>query len=100
LEDPALDYIREPQFAENDWKLDGVKEGVNYIKISFKDRSFVNKVLMYIYRVYRSIYVSLWFYFFPFLCLLGSFYIPYFVNLIKRTNTAAIDPEFPPASDL
>jgi hypothetical protein len=99
LDDPALDYIRDPKFNTHQWKLDGVKAGDNYIKINFRDRSFMNKVLMCIYRVYRCIYIN-WFYFFPFLCLLGSFYIPFFVNYLRQDNRTAIDPEFPPESEL
>jgi hypothetical protein len=92
LEDPSLDYLKDPQFAPKKWKLSGVTDSDNYICVRFRERSVTNKVLTVIYRMFRCVYVSFWFYFFPFSCLLGSFFIPYYVNKYNGT-TAAVDPE-------
>lgn len=52
-----------------------------FIYQSFWDRSFVNKLAFIIYRVMRAIYVSIWFYFLPFVILFASYYVPYFLQL-------------------
>ena len=44
--------------------------------ISFLDRSFLNKILWFIYKAYRSFYVSVWFYFLPFVCIIASYTLP------------------------
>ena len=81
LEDPALDYLRELKKNEiYKFKLD--EEGdQNYIHVGWKERSFVNKILSCIYRLFRCIYVSIWYYFLPLVALFGSFYAPYFIQL-------------------
>ena len=81
LEDPALDYLRELKKNEiYKFKLD--EEGdQNYIHVGWKERSFVNKILSCIYRLFRCIYVSIWYYFLPLVALFGSFYVPYFIQL-------------------
>jgi hypothetical protein len=33
------------------------------------------------YKLFRAFYVSIWFYFLPFLTLLGSYFVPYAFNL-------------------
>lgn len=65
--------IREETEAEGE-KL--FKADSEYIYISFWDRPFWNKVLWLIYKIYRGLYVSCWFYFLPFLSVLGSYAIP------------------------
>jgi len=32
------------------------------------------------YKLFRAFYVSVWFYFLPFLTLLGSYFVPYVIN--------------------
>jgi len=52
---------------------------ITYIYIDFwLDRSFVQKILRILYKVLRSFYVSIWFYFIPFLIMFGSYYVPSF----------------------
>jgi len=46
------------------------------IYISWSDRPFHSFVQYYIYRFFRIIYVSLWFYFFPFIVLGVMYMIP------------------------
>ena len=47
------------------------------IFLSFTDRTLDNKFFRIIYKMYRIFYVSVWFYFLPFIALLGSYYLPY-----------------------
>ena len=68
--------------------------GDNYIHLSFKERTLLGKLLAMVYRAYKLLYVSFWFYFLPFTALLGSFFIPYFVKSLRSENSTAIDPEF------
>lgn len=75
---PAYSYLKEPQFEDRKFRLDRGGE-TQHIYIGFKDRSFSNKLLYIIYRVFRTIHVSFWFYFFPLLGVLGSFYVPLFI---------------------
>ena len=48
-----------------------------YIKIDMLERSFGNIACFVIYRLFRSFYVSFWFYFLPFTIILLSYAIPY-----------------------
>lgn len=98
LQDENLDYLRDPKFESQKWKLDGVTtEGDNYIFVNFKSRSFFNKLLAIVYRFYRVVYVSLWYYFLPFAALLGSFFVPYFFEKYRSHHdgdtVVKIDPE-------
>lgn len=47
------------------------------IHIPFSERSLCNKLLRLVYLVIRAIYVSVWFYFLPFIALIGSYVVPY-----------------------
>jgi len=51
-----------------------------HIHQDFKKRSCFGMFGMSIYRVYRIFYVAVWFYFLPFLSLLGSYYVPYYMQ--------------------
>ena len=99
LKDENLDYLRDPKFEEKKWKLDGIVDGDNYIFVPFLSRSCTNKLLSIIYRFFRVLYVSLWYYFLPFAALLGSFFIPYFFEKYTThhdgdsISTITIDPE-------
>lgn len=94
LDDPALNYLKSEKYANKKWKLDSLMEGdTQWICLRFKDRSCMNKVLMVFYRSYRTVYVSFWYYFFPFTVLLGTYYIPFSVNSFLGTSTTNIDPE-------
>ena len=97
LQDANLDYLRDPQFAEKEWKFSGITEGDNYIFVGFKDRSCGNKFLAIVYRFYRVCYTALWYYFLPFAALLGSFFVPYFFERYQTHHDGdtyiAIDPE-------
>lgn len=57
---------------------DQVKKS-EYIYIAFKTRTFLNKLARMMYLALRLMYVSIWFYFLPFLTLLGSYFVPYFL---------------------
>lgn len=95
LNDPALDYLRDPKNRLYKFKLQDVSPGQNYIHLSFKQRSCLGKFLAIVYRIYKLFYVTFWFYFLPFTALLGSFFIPYFVKMLRGENETAIDPEVP-----
>lgn len=70
-----------------------IQPGDNYIHLAFKDRTLLSKILAVVYRVFRLLYVSFYFYFLPFAALLWQFFIPYFVNLLRDENSVALDPE-------
>ena len=98
LDDPALHYLRNEIYSEasgKQWKLDGVKKDEDaYIWANFSERSCINKVCAGVYRLYRSIYVSFWYYFFPFSVLFGTYSIPWLFGIaIAKDNQIQIDPE-------
>ena len=56
------------------------------MRIDFwNDRSFENKVFYLVYRAFRVFHVTIWFYFFPFLALLATYYYP----LISKDSEVA-----------
>jgi len=57
-----------------------------YIWISFMERPFLHKLMRLAYKVFRAFYVSVWFYFLPFLTLLGSYIVPYIVPYLIEQN--------------
>jgi hypothetical protein len=59
---------------------DPEKEELIYIYIDFWSRTFGQKLMRIIYLIFRSLYVSVWFYFLPFLTLLGSYFVPYLMS--------------------
>lgn len=70
---------------------DGKLAANNCIALKWADRSIENKALRCIYQIYRSIYVSIWFYFLPFIALVGSYFAPYYGNaLISFYNVLSI----------
>lgn len=59
-----------------------------YIYQPFYTRSPQNMIGMSIYRVLRVLYVSVWFYFLPFLTLLGSYYVPFWIQSAQALQMA------------
>ena len=59
-----------------------------YIWISFLDRTFLHKLMRLVYKLFRAFYVSVWFYFLPFLTLLGSYFVPYCFQLFVENAVA------------
>jgi hypothetical protein len=55
------------------------KEEPTYIYTDFASRTFIHKIERIIYLVFRTFYVSIWFYFLPFLAMIGSYFVPYFM---------------------
>jgi len=53
------------------------------IRIKFSDRHPENKCFYLIYRAFRVFHVTIWFYFFPFLALLATYFFP----LMTRPDT-------------
>ena len=51
----------------------------------------VNKVAFIVYRIFRSVYVSFWFYFLPFSILFGSYYVPYWLNYLQDKNATVVN---------
>ena len=41
----------------------------------------MHKLMRLAYKLFRAFYVSVWFYFLPFLTLLGSYFVPFALNL-------------------
>lgn len=93
IEDPSIDYLKEPQFEVLKFKgLGDVDGDEGYIHIANKERIWSHRILALIYRCFRCVYVSFWFYFLPMVALLGSFYGPYIVNGIvyEKAEAAAL----------
>ena len=64
-----------------------VDDTVAYIYVSFSQRSLTNKLLWLVYKAFRVLYVSVWFYFLPFIVIMGSYAIPLYM-----TKQPLIDP--------
>lgn len=47
------------------------------ICVKFGDLTLGRKILKLVYKAFRVVYISIWFYFLPFLALLGSYFVPY-----------------------
>ena len=54
--------------------------GLDNIKIEFTDRTWGNRVCYLFYKVLKSFYISVWFYFAPFLTIVFSYEIPYMLR--------------------
>jgi len=77
LDDDAID-ITDEKLLE---RLKNSGDLPKCIYQSFWDRLFFNKLAFIIYRVMRAIYVSVWFYFLPFVILFASYYVPFFLQM-------------------
>ena len=56
-----------------------------YIYIDFwKDRSCLQKMMRIVYKVFRSFYVSFWFYFLPFLPIFAAYLIPKYNQMTNQ----------------
>ena len=62
------------------------------IKVNFKDRTCLNKFCFMTYRIVRSIYISVYFYFLPFLLVMISTFVPYIYFIFE------IESKCPPSS--
>jgi hypothetical protein len=66
--------------------LEAAGEIPRYIFCDFRSRSLLNMAGMLLYRAMRTVYVTAWFYFLPFLILFGSYYVPYYLQMFEATN--------------
>ena len=67
--------------VENNEFVSGEEKAIPvYIYVDFWQRTLTQKLMRIIYLICRSLYVSVWFYFLPFLTLLGSYFVPYFMR--------------------
>ena len=80
LDDPNIEKLRAKKTGQNNDEDEGkelVADNDLYIYVSFwRDRPLINKLLWLVYRVLRMVYVSLWFYFVPFIVIIGSYVVP------------------------
>lgn len=51
------------------------------MKINYKDRTTGQKVMRGIYKFFRILQISVWFYFLPFVALLSSYLFPYYYSV-------------------
>ena len=51
-----------------------------HMMVEFKSRTLGNKILYLIYKMFRIILVSFWFYFVPFLAMFASYVIPAYMQ--------------------
>ena len=49
-----------------------------HIRVQFSDRTLGNKLLYLLYKVFRILYTSVWFYFLPFVAMICSYAVPYY----------------------
>jgi len=61
--------------------LKGEGKPLMYMKIDFWDRTYFHMLLRVIYKILRVLQISVWFYFVPFLALLGSYIVPYYSQM-------------------
>ena len=54
------------------------------LHIAFSSRSFENKVFFSIYKFFRFIHVTIWFYFFPFIALVLTYMLPLYWKAKER----------------
>ena len=57
-----------------------------YIYAGFGERGIVNMAALSVYRLIRVIFVSVWFYFIPFIVLFGSYYVPFYMQMYASGN--------------
>ena len=69
-EDKSLSIIRDFDRNDNYGLLTKVRV--------FEEMGWAGFVLRAIYKIMRVFQVSVWFYFLPFLALLGSYFVPYY----------------------
>lgn len=50
------------------------------VKITSKDRTWGEYIGYKFYRVFRILYVSVWFYYLPMIIFYGQYYVPFFLN--------------------
>ena len=48
----------------------------SHVRIAFWDREWFNMILYLFYKMLRILYVSVWYYFFPFIALMSSYIVP------------------------
>lgn len=62
-------------------KLEQQEYGVKLPKyIYVEDRTWAEWIMYFVYNLLRTVYVSLWFYFIPFVFLLGQYSVPMYFN--------------------
>jgi hypothetical protein len=59
---------------------EAMENAPKFLKVSFMTRGPVRIVLRCIYKVLRVFQIAVWFYFLPFIAVLGSFLVPYYIN--------------------
>ena len=51
-----------------------------HVRVEFKDRTWGNKILYVVYKIFRTVLVSVWFYFVPFVAMFASYVIPAYLQ--------------------
>ena len=51
-----------------------------HVKVEYSERTWGNKILYLIYKVFRLLLVSFWFYFVPFVAMFASYVIPAYMQ--------------------
>lgn len=59
-----------------------------YISVTFKDFGIWQKIFKTVYKCMRLVQITAWFYFLPFIALLGSYLVPF---LITRGSLTLFD---------
>jgi len=58
--------------------------------LTWGKRTLLSKVMYLIYRVYRILYISVWFYFLPYAVFMNSYLMPYYINKRLDAEAAAV----------
>ena len=73
-EEAAEELEEEEEFGETSVKLP------THIKVEWSERTWGNKILYLIYKLFRILLVSFWFYFVPFVAMFASYVIPAYMS--------------------
>lgn len=88
LEDDIYNLV----YGQSDQLNDPVKGADNgtgpglTMKVSYLELGWIGVFLRAIYKVMRVVQVTLWFYFLPFLVLLGSYFVPHYYQVTGRAT--------------
>ena len=78
----------EDNILEDDTVPENLKEQFRYIGVKYEG---AEKVLRFVYKVFRILQTTVWFYFLPFVALLGSYLVPYIIRENAKANGSSND---------
>lgn len=89
-DDTAISYLDEAGQLKNLTMSSANNETALCMRVSFLELGLTGVFMRAIFKVMRVIQISVWFYFLPFLALLGSYMVPYFYQVSGLANVASV----------